>query len=198
MGGLGDPSRHGSAMAPAINSLLAQLTGGDRRSIGRSAAVVEQVLGRPRLFALVFSGITDADPLVRMRCADVVEKVTAVRPEWLGPFKPRVLEIAAAADEQEVRWHMAQLLSRLTLDAAERRRAVMILEGDLRDRSRIVKTFSMQALADIAAQDSRLRGPIVERLERLTRTGSPAMQSRGRRLLAQLRRPVRDGQSGGR
>jgi hypothetical protein len=58
----------------------------------------------------------------------------------------------------------------------------------LTDTSKIVKTFSMQTLADIAADDSRLRGPIVARLRRLTRTGSPAMKSRGRKLLARLTR----------
>jgi hypothetical protein len=44
----------------------------------------------------------------------------------------------------------------------------------------------MQALADIAAQDDALRPAIVAQLEALTRTGSPAMQSRGRKLLARL------------
>jgi hypothetical protein len=52
----------------------------------------------------------------------------------------------------------------------------------------IVKTFAMQTVADIAADDSRLRGPIVARLGRLTRTRSPAMKSRGRKLLARLTR----------
>jgi hypothetical protein len=64
---------------------------------------------------------------------------------------------------------------------------VEILAEYLTDTSKIVKTFSMQTLADIAAQDSELRGPIIERLERLTRTGSPAMKSRGRKLLARLK-----------
>jgi hypothetical protein len=44
----------------------------------------------------------------------------------------------------------------------------------------------MQAWAEIAAQDYQLRAPIVARLKKLTRTGSPAMKSRGRKLLAGL------------
>jgi hypothetical protein len=94
--------------------------------------------------------------------------------------------LAATAKQQEVRWHLAQLVSRLKLSPRERRQAADILAEYLRDASKIVKTFSMQALADIAAQDADLRGPIVERLEMLTRTGSPAMKSRGRKLLARL------------
>jgi hypothetical protein len=72
------------------------------------------------------------------------------------------------------------------LNAQERKRAVEILSDYLKDASKIVKTFAMQALADIAAEDTELRGPILERLKRLTRIGSPAMKSRGRKLLAQL------------
>ena len=56
--------------------LLLQLKGGDRRSIGASAQVVQQVITNPRLFAVVFGGIKDSDPLVRMRCADAVESVS--------------------------------------------------------------------------------------------------------------------------
>jgi len=50
------------------------------------------------------------------------------------------------------------------------------LDRHLNDHSRIVKTFAMQALAECPPSPD-LRAPIVERLEELTRTGSPAMQS---------------------
>jgi hypothetical protein len=46
----------------------------------------------------------------------------------------------------------------------------------------------MQALADLAEKDADLRPSIAIQLQELTRTGSPAMQSRGRRLLAKLAR----------
>ena len=41
----------------------------------------------------------------------------------------------------------------------------------------------MQALADLAEQDAILRPQVVELLEALVQTGSPAMKSRGRKLL---------------
>lgn len=169
-----------------MKDLLGQLKGGDRRSIRGVSEVVTQVMADPTLFPVVFNGMTDADPLVRMRCADAVEKITAVRPELLAPYKKRVLRLAAKAEQQEVRWHLAQLLSRIELGASERRHAAEILTEYLKETSRIVKTFAMQALADIADQDAALRGPITMRLRRLTRTGSAAMKSRGRKLLARL------------
>ena len=129
-----------------MKDLLRQLKGGDRRSIRGVPEVVDQVMVDPILFSVVFDGMADADPLVRMRCADAVEKITAARPEYLAPYKERVIRLAAVAEQQEARWHLAQLLSRLELSAPERRRAVEILTTYLADTSRIVKTFAMQAL----------------------------------------------------
>jgi hypothetical protein len=169
-----------------MRDTLRQLQGGDRRSIRGVPEVVDRVIADPSLFPVVFDGMADADPLVRMRCADAVEKITAVHPAYLAPYKKRVIRLAAIAKQQEVRWHLAQLLSRLELTALERRRVVEILAEYFSDTSRIVKTFAMQALADIAACDSELRGPIMKRLRKLTQTGSPAMKSRGRKLLARL------------
>jgi hypothetical protein len=123
-----------------------------------------------------------------MCAADAVEKLAVRHPEYLQPYKVRFIGEVAHVNQQEVRWHVAQLFSRLDLNGDERRAVAAILSGYLEDKSKIVKTFSMQALADIAMQDEALRPPIVRQLEELTRTGSPAMQSRGRKLLARLKR----------
>lgn len=166
--------------------LLVQLTGGDRRSIGRSAEIVATVLAEPALFAVLFHGLLVNDPLIRMRAADAIEKITVLHPEYLAPHKTQLLQEVGPIAQQEVRWHVAQLLSRLELTADERHSAVNLLNTYLQDQSKIVKTFAMQALADIALVDAELRPSIVAQLEMLTRTGSPAMRSRGRKLLAQL------------
>ena len=172
-----------------MRDLLRQLEGGDRRSIRGVRDVVDQVIANPALFPVVFHGMGDADPLVRMRCADAVEKITAARPQYLAPYKKRVMRLAAVTEQKEVRWHLAQLLSRLEFDAPERRQVVEMLNEYLTDTSRIVKTFARQALADIAEQEPELSASIIERLRKLSRTGSPAMRSRGRKLLARLKRP---------
>ncbi len=169
-----------------MKALLDQLRGGDRRSIGAVPQVVQQVLAEPQLFAAVFDGISDADSLIRMRCADAAEKITLVRPDLLAPYTRRLIALAQAAEQQEVRWHIAQMLSRVALTKAQRQRVVGMMDDYLDDASHIVQVCAMQLLADIAARDSGLRAPIVARLEQLTRKGSPAVKSRGKRLLAQL------------
>ncbi|MBM4429145.1 MAG: hypothetical protein FJ026_02205 [Chloroflexi bacterium] len=171
-----------------MSKVLARLQGGDRRSIGRADEVVQDVLREPNLFGEVFRGMWADSPLLRMRCTDVVEKVTAIHPELLQAYKQPLLKRVARVDQQEVRWHVAQMLPRLQLSREERALAVGILLGYLHDESRIVKTFAMQALADLAEKDPTLRPQVIGWLEQLTVTGSPAMASRGRKLLARLQR----------
>jgi hypothetical protein len=87
----------------------------------------------------------------------------------------------------KVRWHVAQMLPpRLQLSSDEREIAFSILLDCLDDESRIVKTFSMQALAELAGDDTSLRARVVALLEDPSKTGSPAMRTRCRKLLDRL------------
>jgi hypothetical protein len=52
--------------------------------------------------------------------------------------------------------------------------------------SSIVKTFAMQGLSDLARQHVKLQPMVVDLIQSLTRTGTPAMHARGRILLQQL------------
>ncbi len=166
--------------------LVNRLMGGDRRSIGRSNEVVAAVLAEPSLFGVLFGGLWSSDPLIRMRAADAQEKITAQHPAWLQPYKEQLIRQVARSQEQEVRWHVAQMFPRLQANQEERLAMVVILLNYLSDKSKIVKTFAMQALADLAEQDATLRPEVVGVLEEQTRSGSPAMQSRGRKLLQRL------------
>jgi hypothetical protein len=173
-------------MSSAMHPFLQKLQGGDRRSIGRSEQVVADVLENPLLFNVVFEGILCDDPIISMRCADATEKISARHPEYLYPYKIRLLSQAAKIEQQEVRWHVAQMIPRLALDQGERERAVEILLVYLGDESKVVKVSAMQALADLVAQDASLLPRVVPLLRQCTQSGSPAMQSRGRKLLAGL------------
>ncbi|MBI5302426.1 MAG: hypothetical protein HY868_09830 [Chloroflexi bacterium] len=170
-----------------MSDLVRLLRGTDRRSIGESNRVVAAVLKNPRAFDAVFNAMLSDDPVLRMRAADAVEKITATRPDLLRPHKRTLLTRVALIEQQEVRWHVAQLISRLILTPRERRAAIEILDTYFGDKSSIVKTFAMQALADLVTQDEKLRAPVIARLTELVRTGTPAMKSRGRKLLAILR-----------
>lgn len=162
------------------------LKGGDRRSIGRSNQVVSIIRRQPALFPALIDGMHHDDALVRMRAADAAEKLTVTSPQWIRPFKRRLISLARRVEQQELRWHLAQMLPRLELSRQDRMVVASILRGYLQDNSRIVKTFAMQGLADLAAQDFRLVAPVRRVIATLMRTGSPSVKSRGRKLLVQL------------
>jgi hypothetical protein len=169
-----------------MDGILRQLESGNRRSIGSANKIVAAVLEDPSLLSDLFHGMLGDDPIVRMRAADVAEKVTAEQSAYLQPFKTELIYQVARSEQKEVRWHVAQMLPRLELDANERQVVVEILLGYIDDESKIVKTFSMQALADLAQADQDLEPQVLPLLERLAETGSPAMRSRGKRLLGDL------------
>lgn len=166
--------------------ILHKLEGGDRRSIGRSNQVVAEVLAEPRCFGSLFAGLFANDPVVRARAADAVEKISASHPEYLLPYKAELLGELAGCEQKEVRWHIAQILSRLRWNRREQHRVHEILHTYLGDSSSIVKTFAMQALADLTKQAPALRPAVRRLLQNLTAHGTPAMRARGRQLLAAL------------
>jgi hypothetical protein len=172
-----------------MSTLTSELTGGDRRSIGQSNAVVGKILRSPSRFAEVIDGLTDGDPLIRMRCADAAEKVSRQHPEWLQPHKRQLLGLAKSSVELELRWHLSQMLPRLKLDRRELRQTEAILLSYLKDKSRIVQTFALQALADLSVDDSGLRPRVMALIGDLQRTGSPAVRARARKLLRVLKPP---------
>ena len=121
------------------------LAGGDRRSIGRSREVVKLVARSPGLIPVLVRGLDHDDPIVRMRAVDALEKVTAGQPALLGRHRRRLLALAGTETQQEVRWHLAQMLPRLRLAAADRAVAVRVLTEYLADRSRIVQACALAA-----------------------------------------------------
>ncbi len=167
-------------------NILSLLEGGDRRTIGQTDRVAAAVAKDPKLFPQLIAGLWSENPLVRMRAADAAEKVTRKQPALLRPFKKELLGLMAEATQQEMRWHLAAMVPRLPLTADERELAASLLNGYLEDHSSIVKTFALQGLADLVQNDSSIRAKVIELLRASTRSGTPAMKARSRKLLLQL------------
>jgi HEAT repeat protein len=172
-------------MAPS-KDILRRLAGGDRRSIGQSNQIAALVLKRSALFGHLVRGLRAPDPVVRMRAADAAEKVSLERPDLLVSFKTELLRLLETATEQELRWHLAQIVPRLPLTRRDRLRAFSAFQSYLQDRSSIVRTCAMQALADLASSDTGLLRQVVKLLRKHTENGTAAMKARGRKLLHQL------------
>lgn len=169
-------------------NILSLLQHGDRRTIGRSDEVAAIVCRSPALFPKLIAGLWSAEPALRMRAADAVEKVTRKLPKLLQPYKRELLGLLAEADQQELRWHLAVMIPRLTLTPKERQRSASLLNAYLKHRSSIVRTFALQGLADLAQQDPAMRPAVIDLLRASTRGGTPAMRARSRKLLEQFER----------
>jgi HEAT repeat protein len=162
------------------------LSGGDRRSIGNVGRVVSAALGRPELAADLVRLLDDADPVVRMRSADALEKLQRRLPARIARFRGRLLALAEAATDQELRWHLAQMLSRLDLARADRSRFARVLRRYQSDPSAIVRVSAMQALVDLALRDEDYRREAASRVRTALSSGSPAERARARKLMPKL------------
>ena len=89
--------------------------------------------------------------------------------------------------QQEVRWHMAQMLTRLPLTPRQIPDVFSLLRSYLRDRSVIVQVSALQAMFDLSLKDPSLRGPVREMVEASCRAGAPALRARGRKLISLLK-----------
>lgn len=170
-----------------MTSLIEKLKGKDFRSIGRSNEVVELIFKNPHLFNEAFQAISDSDALVRMRAADVVEKVSKKKPQYLQPYKKELTQKLTRISQQEVRWHVAQMLSYLILSSTERKRlAKMLFSWIATEKSNIVKVMSLQTLSHFAKQEKTLKSQVIELAAHFLKKGSPSLKSRSRKILQEL------------
>jgi len=75
------------------------------------------------------------DPVVRMRAADAIEKVSRLHPEFLKAYKQRLIREVSKIDQQEIRWHVAQMFSYLELNNREKELIVYLLFSWLEESS---------------------------------------------------------------
>ncbi len=163
------------------------LSGGDLRSIGRVPDVLVVMERNPERMNELVRCLESVDPVVRSRTADALEKMTARRPDLLNPYKKVLLREASVSVQQEVRWHMAQMLPRLPLTPRQIAGVFSLLRSYLGDRSVIVQVCALQAMFELSLKDPSLRTPVRELMDASCRTGAPALRARGRRLRSLLK-----------
>ncbi len=168
-------------------NLLQKLKGGDLRSIGKSDEIVKQIGKDQKLFDEIFQGIFYPDSIIRMRSADVAEKASKDYPLLLKKHKKRILNNLGNFEQQEVKWHIALMVSYLKLTTIESEKVFSELtKWATDDKSKIVRVNSMQALAVISMKNSNLKPKTIALIKKQIETGIPSLLSRGKKLLKQL------------
>ena len=142
-----------------VHSIQEMLSGGDLRSIGRVPEVLGVMEKNPgRMNELVLC-LDSGDPVVRGRAADALEKLTTRRPDLLKPFKEVLLREATGSAQQEVRWHMAQMLPRLPLTPRQIPDVFSLLRSYFRDRSVIVQVCAFRRCSTCRSRTPRCAVP---------------------------------------
>lgn len=173
-----------------MSNILKKLQGGDRRSIGRANEVALEVEKDPTLLEEMFNGLDSHDPIIRMRSADVIEKVTQNNPDLLLRFKEKIISLLVSAEQQEICWHMAQIAPRLQYTEDEEKSVFESLKKYLTHKSKIVRVSAMESLVHFAERNNCILNEVAGILNKQTLTGSPAVKSRGRKLLQRIERLI--------
>jgi len=170
------------------SDILTKLSIGDRRTTGKSDEAAREVLKDNKLFAVLVSGLKDNDPGIRMRSADAMEKVLKENPKLFLPFKNEILQIAKQSTQQEVQWHMAEIFTYVRFDTKEANDIFeIVLNYYKTSRSNIVKAFSLTTMAYLSSIDNSLKNKALRLTQKALQEGSPAVKSRARKILTQLK-----------
>jgi len=172
------------AAAASIRQMLA--AGRLQISIGRTCEVTALVSRFPRKANELIECLWDEDLGIASRASDALEEITRDIPSILAPWKESLIGLLSEAMHNKLRWNLALVVPRCRLDRQECERVAEILQTYLEDPSSIVKTCALQGLADLTVQDASQRPMVLDLLRIHSRSGTPAMRARGRKLLQHL------------
>jgi hypothetical protein len=143
--------------------------------------------GNPQLFDAVFRAMASDDKGLAMGSADAVEKASRKNCSFLEPHEAKLLELAGTATQQEVQWHVAQMLERVELSPIQQRTAFAALERmHIKTDSRIVKSSTLQALVRIAAGEPKLEDKVLQLLDNAAASAIPSLRARTSKLSTEL------------
>jgi hypothetical protein len=171
----------------AVAGVRDTLSGGTRTSIGDADQVIKKLLKAPSGLDDVYKLFLDEDPVVAMRASYVAMRVAEQKPESVKPFTKDLLKNLELYTQQEVRWHIPQLLVHLDLTKAQKQRAYEVVMGWAEtDKSKIVGYYGFQAAADFAETDQALLEDFIPRIRKANKTGAKSIQNRCKKIAKQL------------
>ena len=159
------------------------LKGGDLRSIGQSNKVVS-LINDQQSFDGLFQQLYHVDRKVVMRAADAIEKITVNNPDYLKQHKNDILKLCNTARNIELKWHLALLVSRLSLTKTQIGTVWQKLMSWATDpkESKIVRVNSIQGLFNLLTQHKELEQDFNLTLTEIEKENIPSINARIRKL----------------
>jgi hypothetical protein len=162
---------------------ISLLSGNDLRSIGLSNSIVKNIRVQKE-FDKLFSCLVHENSVVVMRSADAVEKITRQHPEYLFPHTAELYRLLEHAHQKELKWHIAQLITRVHHTAAKLNRVVKTLTAWALDQyeSKIVRVNAIQGLSELAVQYPKLKINFMRIINIVEKENIPSINARIRKL----------------
>lgn len=155
--------------------------------MGEADRVVDSLLADPAGLDEIYTLFLDADPVVAMRSSYAAMRIAEQKPESVKPFASDLLRNLELYTQQEVRWHVPQLLVHLDLSKGQKRRAYdVVMNWAETDKSKIVGYYGFQAAADFAQTDGELLEDFIPRIRKANESGSKSIQNRCKKIAKQL------------
>jgi hypothetical protein len=160
---------------------------------GPEAASMEMVVaalavGGEAVCAELVGRLRDTDKAAVERAARTLKKISEADGAALFGWRKALLDEAYRATDVRVQWNLTLVLGRLPLRGRDKALVVDLMFERLRDRSGLNRTFALQALMDLSANDTALRKRMRPIVEEFIESGTPAMKARARKLLPLLLR----------
>lgn len=167
--------------------IAAELTGGDPRSLGKASQVTYRVLKDKSALPALFNCLFIDDETVRMRASDALEKVCRQNPQWFEPYVMRLLEDVPSIRQPSVQWHLAQMLSEISLTSAQTRQATAIMENNLNTMDDwIVTNLTLESLATFVRRGGIPKHKFLRIANRYLHDPHKSVSSRANKLLSEF------------
>ena len=139
-------------MQDGAESIRQMLTGGDRRSIARSNALLAAAEADRKVVPVLAALAEDPDWLVALRALDLLEKLAHPHADWIDPFKGVFIGPGAESDRWEIRLQVVRARPLFSWTPTERRRVREILLRDVRHPRAFVWAWATDSLARMAQE----------------------------------------------
>lgn len=176
-----------------MKKIMDLLKGGDLRSIGQSNKIVS-LIDNQESFDELIQQLFHTDRKVIMRSADAIEKITLKNPGFLKQHKASILKLIETAKHIELKWHLALIVSRLSLTKKEFEIVWQTLSNWANDKkeSKIVRVNSMQGLFNLLQTSQELQQSLISTIHQIEKENIPSINARNKKLknaVRQIRPP---------
>lgn len=167
--------------------LREMLSGGNRTSVGRAAEVIDLASESESALESIYDLFFDQDPVIVMRSSYVAMRIAEQNPQSVEPFKGFILKNLANFKQQEIRWHVPQLLMHVNLKPNETKLVYdTLMNWAETDSSKIVAYYCLPTAAKLAEPNEELLNDFVPRLRLLSQQGAKSVSNRCKKIAKQL------------